>query len=158
MENKSKLTASLFLLGLTACSHHLIPNTDVADTSQNRALVEFCEVYRHAVEEQNIDALMAMVHPDYYEDGGNIDATDDLDFAGLRTYLKSEFKDAKAIRYEMHYRRVARDEDDRWNIAYTYTASYKLPDGEGELWHREVSENQLTVVPTDESFLILAGM
>lgn len=158
MHTKTPFALSLCLLVLGACSSHLIPNTDVEDTSQNRSLVAFCETYRHAVERQDIKALLSMAHPDYYEDGGNVDATDDLDYAGLKTYLEDEFKDAKAIRYEMHYRRVARDEDSRWNIAYTYTASYKLPDGKGDLWHREVSENQLTVVPSEETFLILSGM
>lgn len=158
MHQASLLTLSLGLLSLSACSQHLIPNTDVEDTTQNRDLIQFCEDYRHAVELQDINALMAMAHPDYYEDGGNVDATDDLDYTGLRGYLEGEFKNAKAIRYEMHYRRVSRDEDQRWNIAYTYTASYKLPDGEGDRWHREVAENQLTLLPTDEGFLVVAGM
>lgn len=158
MHQSSRPLLSLSLLFLGACSQHLIPNTDVEDTAQNRDLVQFCEEYRRAVELQNIDELMTMAHPDYYEDGGNIDATDDLDYAGLRTYLEGEFKSAQAIRYEMHYRRVFRDEDRRWNVAYTYTASYRLPDGDGDRWHREVAENQLTLQPTEDGFLILAGM
>lgn len=153
-----RFSLSVVCLALSACSQHLIPNTDVEDTSQNRDLIKFCEEYRHAVERLDVDSLIGMAHPDYYEDGGNVDATDDLDYAGLREYLKGEFKNANAIRYEMHYRRISRDEDQRWNIAYTYTASYKLPDGEGQLWHREVAENQLTLLPTTEGFLILAGM
>ncbi len=147
-------------LGLSACAQTLIPNTDVEDTPINRELVDFCERYRHAVEHKDVEALMTMAHPDYYEDGGNVDATDDLDYAGLRRYLSSQFLEARAIRYEIHYRRVAPNEDHGWDVAYTYSASYKLPDsdGEGELWHREVSENQLTLVPAQDGYLILAGM
>ena len=69
---------------LTACTQQLIPNTDLEDTEENRKLVEFCEVYRHAVEHRDIDKLLSLAHADYYEDGGNVDATDDLDYAGLK--------------------------------------------------------------------------
>ena len=143
---------------LPACSQQLIPNTDLEDTEENRSLVEFCELYRHAVEHRDIDKLLTLAHADYYEDGGNVDATDDLDYAGLKAYLEAEFVRARAIRYEIHYRRVARNERNGWDIQYTYSASYKLPDGEHEVWHREVADNQLVLVAAGDSYKILAGM
>jgi hypothetical protein len=143
---------------LPACSQQMIPNTDLEDTEENRSLVEFCELYRHAVEHRDIDKLLTFAHADYYEDGGNVDATDDLDYAGLKAYLEAEFVRARAIRYEIHYRRVARNERNGWDIQYTYSASYKLPDGEREVWHREVADNQLVLVASGESYKILAGM
>lgn len=142
----------------SACMNQVIPNTDIEDTSENRRLVEFCEVYRHAVEHRDIDKLLSLAHADYYEDGGNVDATDDLDYAGLKAYLEAEFVRARAIRYEMRYRTVARNERNGWDVIYTYSASYKLPDGEREVWHREVADNQLVLVPSGETFKILAGM
>ena len=93
-----KTMVALALL-LTACAQQLIPNTDLADTEENRRVIEFCEVYRHAVELRDIDKLLSLAHADYYEDGGNVDATDDLDYAGLKAYLESEFVRARAIRY-----------------------------------------------------------
>jgi hypothetical protein len=143
---------------LSGCSQQLIPNTDLEDTEENRGLIEFCELYRHAVERRDIDKLLSLAHADYYEDGGNVDATDDLDYAGLKAYLESEFVRARAIRYEIHYRRIARNERNGWDIAYTYSASYKLPDGESEIWHREVADNQLVLVASGDSYKILAGM
>ena len=143
---------------LVGCSQQLIPNTDLEDTPENRSLVEFCELYRHAVEHRDIDKLLSLAHADYYEDGGNVDATDDLDYAGLKAYLESEFVRARAIRYEIHYRRILKNDRDGWDIAYTYSASYKLPDGEAEVWHREVSDNQLVLVAAGDSYKIVAGM
>jgi hypothetical protein len=147
-----------FATALSACNAQMIPNTDLEDTEENRSLVEFCELYRHAVEHRDIDKLLSLAHADYYEDGGNVDATDDLDYAGLKAYLEAEFVRARAIRYEIHYRRVARNERNGWDIAYTYSASYKLPDGEHEVWHREVADNQLVLVASGDSYKILAGM
>src|SRR4051812_222489 len=103
---------------LPACSQQMIPNTDLEDTDENRSLIEFCELYRHAVEHRDIDKLLSLAHADYYEDGGNIDATDDLDYAGLKAYLESEFVRARAIRYEIHYRQIARNERNGWDVAY----------------------------------------
>ena len=93
---------------LAGCATHYIPNTDVEDNDENRKVIAFCEKYRHAVEERNVPLLLSMASPRYYEDGGNVDATDDMDFAGLRDYLEGRFKDTRAIRYEIRYRKVNR--------------------------------------------------
>jgi hypothetical protein len=158
LERWGALALATFATSLCACMQQVIPNTSIEDTTENRRLVEFCEVYRHAVEHRDIDKLLSLAHADYYEDGGNVDATDDLDYTGLKAYLEAEFVRARAIRYEMHYRTVARNERNGWDVIYTYSASYKLPDGEREVWHREVSDNQLVLVASGETYKILAGM
>ena len=40
-----------------ACSKTYIPNTDVEDTGVNREVIEFCENYRHALEDRNVPQL-----------------------------------------------------------------------------------------------------
>ena len=157
----SKKLLPLLLLaagGSVGCTSQLIPNTDLEDTAENRGLVEFCELYRHAVERRDIDKLLSYAHPDYYEDGGNVDATDDLDYAGLKTYLEGEFVRARAIRYEIHYRRILKNDRSGWDVDYTYSASYQLPEGDSQVWHREVAENQLVLIAAGDSFKILSGM
>ncbi len=153
------LAPALFVSLLSGCAEHYIANTDVEDNDQNRKVIEFCEEYRHAVETENVPKLLKLADPSYYEDGGNVDATDDLDYAGLRDYLETRFKDTRAIRYEIRYRRVG---EGRKNtsiyVDYTYSASYKIPTPTGELWRRRVAENRLELTPADGSFRILAGM
>lgn len=133
---------------LAACTSHYIPNTDVEDTSENREAVLFCEKYRRAVERRDAPLLMSLISPRYYEDGGNADASDDLDYAGMRDYLQKQLKDAKAIRYEIRYRRVISSKDtERMFVDYTYSASYKVPGLEDkDEWRRTVSENRLELV------------
>jgi hypothetical protein len=141
-----------------ACSKQLIPNTDVEDTGFNRKVVEFCEEYRRAVERRNVGMLMKLAHPRYYEDGGNIDSSDDLDHAGLKDYLTGNFRNTKAIRYEIRYRRVGRGRNNEIYVDYTYSASYKLVTEDGDIWRRRVADNRLELVPEGESFRIVAGM
>ena len=143
---------------LLGCASQLIPNTDVEDSSFNRGVVQFCEEYRRAVEQRNIARLMLMAHPNYYEDGGNIDTSDDIDFAGLKSFLETKFRDTKAIRYEVRYRRVGQGRKDVIFVDYTYSASYKLSTESGDIWRRTVADNRIELVPDGEKFKILSGM
>lgn len=150
------LWASIALLA--GCSKSTIPNTDVEDTSDNRKVVTFCEEYRHAVEEKDVGRLLKLASPRYYEDGGNHNAEDDIDFAGLKDYLTSTFLKTQAIRYEIRYRRVSTAQNNHVLVDYTYSASYRLPGLKGEEWRHTVADNRLELVPEGESFKILAGM
>lgn len=157
---RTAVAAPLLLLSpalLGGCATHYIPNTDVEDTSENRKIITFCERYRHAVERKNIGELLQLASPDYYEDGGNIDAADDLDYSGLKEYLSTRFQDARAIRYEIRYRRVLQEQDMIY-IDYTYSASYRIPGSKGEEWRRKVEENRLELVPFQDEYRIIAGM
>lgn len=141
-----------------ACQAQLIPNTDVEDTPENRALIDFCEKYRKAVEHRNVGYLLQIAHTDYYEDGGNADSSDDLDRAGLDKYLRERFSQAKGVRYEVRYRRVGKGRNDRMYVDYTYSASYQVPTAKGDLWRRTIADNRLELVPNKESFLVVSGM
>jgi hypothetical protein len=145
-------------LCLVACSRDYIPNTDLDDTEENRKIVSFCEEYRRAVELRNVGLLLKLAHSRYYEDGGNIDTSDDLDRAGLAEYLQGKFREAKALRYEIRYRRVTKGRKGEVFVDYTYSASYKIPTDKGDMWRRTVADNRLELTPKGESYLILAGM
>ena len=151
------LFALLSLLPV-GCATHYIPNTDVEDNDGNRRVIAFCERYRRAVEERNVPLLLTMASPGYFEDGGNVDASDDMDYAGLKDYPEGRFKDARAIRYEIHYRHVSTDQQNHISVEYTYTASYRIPGMHGEEWRHTVSDNRLELVPEQDSFKILTGM
>lgn len=147
--------AALTVLG---CTHQYIANTDVEDNEFNRKVIEYCEVYRHAVEQRSTARLLQMAHPSYYEDGGNVDASDDLDYAGLESYLNTEFSQTRAIRYEIHYRQVSEGRKGTVLVDYTYSASYKIPTAHGDVWRRRVADNRLTLIREGDSFRILSGM
>src|SRR5262245_54035220 len=98
MPSARALVLSTFL-ALGACSEHYIPNTDVEDTEENRKLISFCERYRHAVERRDVVALLKLVSPDYYEDGGNADAEDDMDYAQFKAYLTGSAADRNGLSF-----------------------------------------------------------
>jgi hypothetical protein len=128
------------------------------DTSENRRVIGFCEKYRRAVEDRDVDQLVGMASPRYFETGGNAKSSDDIDYNGLREYLTSKFKQTKAIRYEIKYHRVAETENKIILVEFTYTASFQIPTASGDMWHRAVRDNQLQLIREGESFKILRGM
>ncbi len=158
--NRLVLALAVVASLVTACAGRYIPNTDVEDTEENRKIVAFCEKYRHAVEEKNIGTLMQLASEEYYATGGNVDPRDDIDYAGLRSYLSGSFQDARAIRYEIRYRRILRDDEDhsRIFVDYTYSASYRIPGLKGEEWRRKVEDNRLELSPHNDEYRILTGM
>lgn len=166
MSRKRALMSTLAVAGciglaapMMGCSKYYIPNTDVEDTEDNREIVAFCELYRRALERKDVAALLDLASPQYYEDGGNVDASDDIDYAGLREYLLEKFEEASAIRYEIRYRRITKEED-YILVDFTYSGSFRLPAEDGdEKWRSTVAENRLQLVPSEEQgFKIVAGM
>ena len=142
----------------TGCATRYIANTDVEDTDENRQVVQFCERYRKALEMKDTSSLMAMASPRYYEDGGNVDPSDDMDFDGLRAWLDTRFQETTAIRYEIRYRRIERTETRKVQVTFTYSASWRIPGLKQDDWRHKVSDNRLELEPVGESFKIVAGM
>ena len=140
------------------CSKSYIPNTDVEDTSDNRKIIAFCEKYRRALEERDVEGLVSMASTRYFETGGNAKSGDDIDYNGLRKYLATNFKQTKAIRYEIRYHRISESEEKIVNVDFTYTASFQIPTQKGDVWNRAVRDDRLQLVREGDSFKILAGM
>jgi len=181
--------ASPFVLVLSlGCRTGRIPNTDVADTSDNRALVSFCERYRRAVETRDARSLLSMASPEYYEDAGTPRGDDDYGYDGLQRLLTAWADEVGEVRYEMRYRRITVDPErpSRISIEYTYTGSYTLRrppgsvpvttsrsalsfnvdpardsanrEGQDDIWFRRVGDNRLELERVGEDFRIVGGM
>ncbi len=145
-------------LTLVGCAKTTIPNTDVEDSSQNRKVVTFCEEYRHGVEDKNVGLLLKLASLRYFEDGGNANAEDDIDYAGLKDYLTNTFMKTQAIRYEVRYRKISFTENEHIFVDYTYAASFRIPGVKQEEWRHTVAENRLELVKEGETYRILSGM
>ncbi len=152
----ARLGAVWAVVLLAGCSTTYIPNTDVEDTSQNRKVIQFCEQYRHAVEDKNIAQLLKLASPGYHKRG--VGDEDDIDFAGLKDFLTTTFQSTDAIRYEIRYRKVTFAENSHIYVDYTYAASYRIPGVEKEEWRHSVADNRLDLVADGESYKIIAGM
>lgn len=140
------------------CSKSYIPNTDVEDTSENKKVISFCEEYRHAVEDKDVGRLLKLASPRYFEDGGNTNPEDDIDYDGLKDYLTAQFVKTTTIRYEIRYRKVTFSENKKIFVEYSFSASYRIPGLKGEEWKHVIADNRLELLSEGEGFKILGGM
>lgn len=160
-ETTRRLALSFGLLAavtsLSACHSQFIPNTTVEDTNANREIIDFCESYRHALEQRDVGALLAMASPRYYENSGTPEGDDDYDITGLREVLSDTLPRVHTVRYEFRYRRVS-VERDRVLVDYTYSGSFRVETEGGHRWFRRVADNRLELERVGGQYRVIAGM
>lgn len=151
----------MFILGTvlvtTGCQKQYIPNTEILDTDFNRDVVNFCERYRHAIEDLNVGLLLSLASPRYFDNGGTPTGDDDVDKSGLEEGLNSRFSPIEDIRFEMKYRSLF-EQNSVIYVEYTYTMSFQYTiDGETK-WNNHTGDNRLELEKVENGFLILSGM
>lgn len=155
-----RLACTVLALGaapLAGCAARLIPNTDVPDTEENRAAVEFVERYRLAVEARNPAQILRLVSTDYYDDNGTPVPDDDVDYERLQRQILRLAQDVVEVRYEMRYRRVI-FRGDRVFVDVRYTGRFKVRTPEGERWARRLAENRVELVRENGEYRIISGL
>jgi hypothetical protein len=150
------LAVALSAAGSAACTKSYIPNTDVENSGENLKVIQFCERYRHAVQDKNIAELLHLASPAYFS--SSVRNEDVYDYAGLKDYLTQTFVKTSGIRYEIRYRRVTYTETNHILVDYTYAAAFRLPGLKGDEWRHKVADNRLDLVREGDSYRIASGM
>lgn len=155
----NRLFAAIVLLSvsLVGCSTALIPNTDVESTAENREIIEFCERYRHAVEERDVAAIVSLASPTYFDDNGTPSGDDDIDLDGLREKLTRWSGEVLSVRHEMHYRHVTVNEGKIY-VDYRFSGQYRLRTSTGDRWSRRIADNRIVLRRENDELRIIAGM
>ena len=140
-----RATFALSLLACIACTHDVIPNTDVKDTPETREVVSFVEKYRQAVVARDVQRLVALAAADYYDDMGTPQGDDDVDLEGLRERLKRTFgPELLAVHYDIRYRDVT-FLPTKVLVDYTYIGRFRLNTPEGSRWERRLADNRMVL-------------
>jgi hypothetical protein len=143
-------------MACAGCGKSYIPNTDVENTGENLKVVQFCERYRHAVQDKNVQELLRLASPAYFST--SVRNEDVYDYAGLRDYLTQTFTKTSGIRYEIRYRKVTYTETNHILVDYTYAAAFRIPGVKGDEWRHKVADNRLDLVREGDSYRIASGM
>jgi hypothetical protein len=157
--------APLLGLGLLAwlgCAHDRnIAGTSIPDTDQNRDLVQTIETYRQRLVERNVEGLLVLASPHYFEDSGTPQADDDYGYAGLRDVLTSRLSRLKAIRYEIEYRKV-RYRGNTAEVEVFLNGSFELSSDSGDRYRRVADYARFMLErvpgPNGPRWLFLSGM
>jgi len=147
-----------FLAGASGCAHlAVIPGTKVIDTKENREIIEVCERYRRALEERDPVTLLALAHPNYYEDSGTPKGDDDYGYEGLKEVLSRRLAALRTLRYNIEYRRVNID-GHHAQVDIRYDASFQIATEMGDRWERKQNDKRLELENDGKRWLIIAGM
>jgi hypothetical protein len=146
------------LFALCACEPTMIPNTRVEDTRNNREVVDFVEKYRLAIESRNTAQLLALASPYYFDDMGTPSGSDDIDFDGLKDALGRLREEVLGARYQISYRAVTYDADQKVLVDMLYTGWFRVNGAEGPTWKRKLEPHRIVLAREDGQYRILSGM
>lgn len=104
------LTAAAVLAA--ACAPRLIPGTEIRSTADTRAIADVIAQYRKALEARDVQGILALVAPSYYDTAGTPDPADDLDRAGLQAALEKELSRTETVRAAFTLRNIVVNGDD----------------------------------------------
>ena len=119
-------TALLALLALAAgCKPGLLPGTEIPETRDTRAVYDVMQAYRAALEKRDPKAVLALVAPNYFDNGGTPEPGDDLDRAGLEASLERDLPRTEGQRVEFTIRKIEITGDDA-TVEIFYDSFYRV--------------------------------
>lgn len=156
--SRQKLALAAFgALLVSACAHSKIPNTNIDDTDDNRAILAIVDAYHAAIENRDADAVLALVSDDFYEDNGNTDRNDDYGKSQLAESLRAEFEKTEQLQLGLKVEDIVVT-DDRAHAFVQYNLRARTDFPSGKKWKTSSDRSRMTLVRVDGKWLILAGL
>jgi hypothetical protein len=124
----------------------MIPNTNVDDTPDNRAVLAVCERYRRAMESRDTDAVLAVTSRRYH------DGT--VTYENLPALLKRVTANVISVRYDLRYEKISRTV----NEVFVDVQSVSSVEMANTQWTHKVDTSRLVLVREDGAYRIIRGM
>jgi hypothetical protein len=152
------LVLALALLA-SACAKGNLPNTKIEDTEETRGVYERVHQYREAMEARDVDAVIAMVSPRYYENAGTTHTDkDDYGFQVLHDKVLALLRNnVLAVQYQMLLRDI-RVDGDLAVAEYEYFYKFKFVEGGNEGWAQRNDFNRLEFTREGGQWMIVSGL
>lgn len=152
------LAAGLGGMAGTGCGHVLtFPGTSIAATDENRAILETMENYRQRLVQKNVNGILVLASPRYFEDSGTPRADDDYGVDGLRKVLESKLARVKTMRYEIEYRKLSVT-GNRAELEAYLNGSFELESRSGDRYRRVSDFHRFVLEHEGEHWKFLSGM
>jgi hypothetical protein len=146
------------LAGAGGCAHvDYFPGTQIPRTEQNRKIVETIEQYRLRLLERNVEGLLVLASPQYFEDSGTPRSDDDYGFDGLRAVLTNQLKRIKSMRYEIEYRSI-KVHGNTADVEVFLDGSFELAADAGDRYRRVNDYHMFVLEQKDDDWKFLRGM
>ncbi len=148
--------ALLASLALAGCAKY-IPDTEIRDTPDNRALIGVVDSYRKAFDARSVDGVMALVSTAYYDDAGTVDASDDVDYKALPGVLKETFTRLSQVRLEFGITGIEVN-GNKAQVDLFYDAKYRVQTPRTDIPKRDTDIQRLLLVREGQTWKIVTGL
>ena len=149
------LAAGLALLA--ACAPRLLPGTDIRDTPENRAVYEVVRSYQQALERRDAPAILALVAPDYFDNAGTPDPSDDIDRAKLEQTLPADLAKLEGVRLDVTIRNIQVQGDNAIAEVF-YETYYRVETPAGPVPRRDSDVHQIHLRKIEGAWKITSGL
>jgi hypothetical protein len=150
------LAAALAALPLAGCVHN-IPNTEIPDTPDNRAIIEVVDQYRKAFDRRDVQGVMVLVSRGYFDDAGTSDKSDDVDYARLPRVLTETFARVSQMRLELGVTGIATRGDEA-SVDLFYDALYKIATPGQAVAKRDADVQRMLLKREGQAWRISSGL
>ncbi|MGD0839102.1 MAG: hypothetical protein ABSB49_20900 [Polyangia bacterium] len=152
----------LVLGGVSGCAHTAtFPGTNIKVTQANREIIDTIEEYRQRVMARNVEGLLLLASPNYFEDGGTPQANDDYGYAGLASILSSRLQRVESIRYDIQYKSIRIRNDGRAEVEAYLSGAFELQGEVGDRYRRVNDFHRFVLEPAPHGsfkWKFVAGM
>lgn len=162
---KIRATSLLVMsLGLAACgapyaeSPLLSQETQIRTSDDIDAIIGIVEAYASALEGMQLDAILPLVSPEYYENAGTTDTTtDDYGFNGIFPLLEMLSEHVVEMRVELEIKDILVD-GDRAEVLCDYGLTMLYDVGDTQRWQTERDVNRLQLRRESDGWMIISGL
>ena len=152
-----RLLVALVLLGAFAACRRTIPNTDILDSADTRAILAVIEQYRAAAERRDAAKVMGLVSKSYFDDAGTPDPADDLDYGQLAKAVAADYGRLPSTRLELSVKQI--DVAGDRAVAYLfYEAHYRITTPKGEVPKQEQDVSRMVFAREGGAWKITSGL
>ena len=161
---KRTLPLALVPVALLAasCTTKYIGDSRIEDNSDNREVLRVIEQYRRAVEDKDVDRILALTSDKYFEDPGTPhEPRDDYDKAGLKRRLEEAFAHVEDQHLQINARKIEWGDDEETvavDYLYDYRFRVELPGGAKDDWRKEMDVNRVELVRVDDDWKFVSGL
>jgi hypothetical protein len=150
-------TLIALVLLTAACSHNLIPGTNIPDDPQNRAVLDVFGRYKEAMETRDANAVLSLAAPAYYDPGDTSRAKAPIDLAALQKRLPADLGKLTGLKLEISVKDM-KVEGDKANIDYFQVLRYAVKTPSGETWRSESDDARMRFVRVAQGWKIASGL
>lgn len=147
----------LLLVLALACSPRLLPGTEIRDTAETRAIAGALEAYRQGIENRDPQAVMALVAPDYFDNSGTPEPTDDVDRDGLAKRLEDELKKVTSVRMQLTLRDI-QVKGDRATVEVMFDQYYRVTTPNGSVPRHDADVHQMALKRFGKDWKFTSGL